>query len=413
MGKFRLLIVTVCIVLLGVAGAQIGRRRAVMSKGPRALGLLEIAADGRAELVPVTIMVNGEFYDASVYKADPIPMAVQPETVYEGLKSGVSQGLFTVSTGIDQNGWSGVGKWKTTAQIEAEKKQHQERVAALEKKPVEDDAGSGPPRLTRSPEKANSKPSQPSSPPTKPGDSTTKPQSKPSSNQPQASTAPQMSASLAEAEADRPILRREPEGTPHEDTKPDNSPLKGALQIIPAISDAGGPQPRPYTYSMKPEEEQAFLQKMKTMAATAVEQRAKLLSGETVGAKKKKKAVASQTPDFRNVQLKVMDISNSNEAILVLTADATLPGRADLQYSTAVAARQDIYGDLHKIFSQTTDNQHLDVQPRYDFIDAVDVDGDGRGELLFRQVWDSGSGFAVYRVIGDRLWPLFESKPSS
>jgi len=51
--------------------------------------------------------------------------------------------------------------------------------------------------------------------------------------------------------------------------------------------------------------------------------------------------------------------------------------------------------------------------PRYEFIDAVDADGDGRGELLFRQVWDSGSGFAVYRVIGDRLWPLYESKPLS
>ena len=38
----------------------------------------------------------------------------------------------------------------------------------------------------------------------------------------------------------------------------------------------------------------------------------------------------------------------------------------------------------------------------------VDVDGDGRGELLFRQVSDAGSAFVIYRVIGDRLYPLFQ-----
>jgi hypothetical protein len=78
-----------------------------------------------------------------------------------------------------------------------------------------------------------------------------------------------------------------------------------------------------------------------------------------------------------------------------------------------VVARQDIYAELHKIFAHTTDDNHLDVQPRYEFIDAVDADGDGRGELLFREVGQSGSGFAIYRVIGDRLWPLFESKPGA
>jgi hypothetical protein len=53
----------------------------------------------------------------------------------------------------------------------------------------------------------------------------------------------------------------------------------------------------------------------------------------------------------------------------------------------------------------------LDVSPRFDLIDAVDVDGDGRGELLFRQNSDAGAAFVVYRVIGDRLWPLFQGTP--
>jgi hypothetical protein len=118
-------------------------------------------------------------------------------------------------------------------------------------------------------------------------------------------------------------------------------------------------------------------------------------------------------PEIHDPQLRVLDISGTNEAVLIYSAAASVPGRADRQFSTTVVARQDIYGDLHKIFAHTTDNNHLDVQPRYEFIDAVDADGDGRGELLFRQVGDSGSGFAIYRVIGDRLWPLFESKPGT
>src|ERR1700682_3263379 len=83
--------------------AQYAKRRQV-SKGPRALGLLELAANGKAHLLPVTIMTDGKFYDAGAYKANPVPMALDPETVYEGLKSGVSQGLFTVSGALSEKG---------------------------------------------------------------------------------------------------------------------------------------------------------------------------------------------------------------------------------------------------------------------------------------------------------------------
>ena len=93
----------------------------------------------------------------------------------------------------------------------------------------------------------------------------------------------------------------------------------------------------------------------------------------------------------------------------------SLTGRAsetpDLQYFITLVAREDIYGDLHKAFSKITDTQHLDALPRYELIDAVDADGDGRGELLFRQISDAGKAFVLYRVIGDQLWPLYEGAP--
>src|SRR5207253_6025562 len=73
----------------------------------------------------------------------------------------------------------------------------------------------------------------------------------------------------------------------------------------------------------------------------------------------------------------------------------------------------DLYGELRKLFSAVTDARHLDVTPRMELIDAVDADGDGRAELLFREISDAGSGYAVYRVGGDQLWQLYEGTASA
>jgi hypothetical protein len=349
-------------------------------------------------------MIDGKFYDASVYKADPVPMALDAGTVYEGLKSGVSQGLFTVNNPIPHNGWLGLGSWKSNEQIEAEKEKAKARAAKLAEKPAVDFKAGGPPRLSRTPEGAHPKPAA-AAPSKKDNEDADRPVLK--KTEPDAEAAP----SLTAVESERPVLRRQEPGETEEQIKiePDDKPLQGALTVIPAISDADGPQPRPYTYETKPEEDRDFMQKMSAMAAKEVEHRVEMLSGADAKAKAGRKAA----PEFQDAKLKVVDISETNEAVLIYSATAKVPSRADLQFSVTVVARQDIYGDLHKTFAHTTDNNHLDVQPRYEFIDVVDADGDGRGELLFKQVWDSWSGYAVYRVIGDRLWPLFESKPGS
>src|SRR5205814_9050308 len=44
----------------------------------------------------------------------------------------------------------------------------------------------------------------------------------------------------------------------------------GAIQIIPAISDANGPEPRPYTYDAKPDEVEKFRKNMLALAASEV-----------------------------------------------------------------------------------------------------------------------------------------------
>src|SRR5262249_21752032 len=92
-------IVAVSVALL--ASAQVAKK-SKEAKGPRALGLLELSSDGKAHLIPIAIMVDGKFYDASAYKASPVPLALWSETVYEGEKTGVPQGLFTVGGALQQ-----------------------------------------------------------------------------------------------------------------------------------------------------------------------------------------------------------------------------------------------------------------------------------------------------------------------
>jgi hypothetical protein len=437
-------VIWLALVLLQMVPAQVGRRPTA-SKGPRALGLLELAANGKARLIPVTIMYDGKFYDASAYKASPVPLALESETVYEAVRNGVSEGLFTVTRALQGNHtWIGQGSWQSASAIAA---------AAAKKnpspsKPAQDlDA---PPVLRRAGAE-RARPPTPT-PPATPGQ--TEPQaspSAPSNSAPSAASIPAPATAGAPAvpavveedndtDKDRPALRRgqpprksrelagAPVGTPVKAGAPRPaaaSAASSAVQIIPAISDADGPEPHPYTYPLKPEEEPQFRMKMLALAGDEVRARARLLgweSGESSSSAPSARrqgraapAVKLPQPRFEDLELRVFDLSNSNQPVLVLTTRARIPppssASADMQYYLTLVAHADLYGELRKAFSQVTDMRHLDVLPRLELIDAVDADGDGRGELLFRQVSDAGTAFSVYRVLGDQLWPLFQGTP--
>ena len=121
-------------------------------------------------------------------------------------------------------------------------------------------------------------------------------------------------------------------------------------------------------------------------------------------------------PDFDYVSLHIFDLSNSNEPVLVLSAkthpaDSGAKGSIEEPKEITLIARTNLEGDLQKLFFSETDSRHLYSSPRMELIDAVDADGDGRGELLFRRTFDDGSAYAIYRVTSDGLWPLFEGTP--
>jgi hypothetical protein len=431
--------------LAALAAAQFaGRPKA--DKGPRALALLELAPNGKGRLVPVVIMIDGEFYDASAYKAAPVPMALDSGTVYEAERTGTSLGLFTVSGALQgpNKTWLGAGTWMPAGS--APRKTAQK--AESRPRGIDMDEENKPPVLHRRAEPESTRPAappaQPNPPAAAPPPATTPPATSAPAAAPVAPPPPTAVPEPAAADdSNRPILRRgKPSPLPNDDfpapapvgpsskaSAPANSALAtvstGGVQVIPAISDADGPDPHPYTYPMKPGEEDQFRKKTLALAALEIRARVQQLVAATVGAPPPRRtppagkatpAPKPLQPIFGDVQLHVFDLSSSNQPVLVLAATAHMPpgrdtGPPGLEYSITLVARSDLYGDLHKAFSALTDAAHLDVLPRYDLIDAVDADGDGRGELLFRKVSDAGSAFALYRVIGNQLWPLFEGTP--
>jgi hypothetical protein len=492
----------ILLVLASLAAAQF-TPKPKKEKEPRALGLIEIPPKGKPHLIPIAILIDGQFYDASAYKAAPVPLALYSDTVYEGVKSGVSQGLFTVKGALHGNNtWIAEGSWRSAEEIQAATAK--KKAPAATKAPAED-ADTRPVLRRGGAEKAggsdsksddsktsDSKSTDSKAPDSKPNDSKTQdsksktpssagpppslnvpsgsapPSSSPAATSPGSSPAPPASGSATSTassdasantppepeDKNRPALRRGKPTSNSKDKKDEvgtapaaattYSPAKAkpatptpmystsvpaGTQVFAAISDAGGPEPRPYAYQMKSDEEQKFLKKMFGLATTEIQARVKDLAAATTsatpparatrpGVRSRKTAKAPEL-DFKDVQLRVFDLSNSNEPVLVLMANARLPhaskpgagnesATADLQYMVTLVAREDIYADLHKVYASVTDSQHLDISPRVELVDAVDADGDGRGELLFRQVSDAGSAYVLYRVIGNQLWPLFE-----
>src|SRR5208283_3188451 len=196
-----------------------------------------------------------------------------------------------------------------------------------------------------------------------------------------------------------------------------------AVQLVPAISDAGGPDPKSYKFYWKTGEEEEKRNLMLGLAGQEVraysvaEARnqipAKPAAVKPTAAGRKKQAKPIE-PVFENLQFRAYDVWGNNQPVMILTAEAHFPpaagdSTAPKSYSIALIARTDIYGDLRKLYSGVTDMFHLDVTPRLDLIDVVDADGDGRGELLFHETSDAGSGYVIYRATADKLWKLFDS----
>ena len=475
--------------------------------GPRALGLLKMTASGKATLVPIMIVIDGKFYDASSYKADPVPMALESGIVYEGEKTGSPLGLFTINGALHSLAANADVPWIATGAWLAGGAEAPKTGMKAEPVPVGIENTDAPPRLTKGDPSSSgtlSKPAPPataspsgapstlptppavapSTPPANPGPVSSAPgatppapgsptttasqpsppkleekkdEKKPDQSKPDQKPAEKQDASSSAQstnssdDSNRPRLRHgKPVGPmPDYDVpgygKPKSAKDSGAssggdagakpagsaiptepVELIAAISDADGPELRSYAYEWgqgdEAERRKQMLELAKQQLRAYIDARAKgQIPAKPVprNTTARKSAPKAAEPIMENVQMRTFDLWGSNQPVLVLSADGHLPPppgvgptdlpAAPLQYKIMLVTRTDIYGNLHKLYSAVTDRFHLDVTPQLDLVDAVDADGDGRGELLFRKTSDAGTGYAIYRATADTLWKMFDS----
>ncbi len=405
-----------------LAGTALGqyRPRQQASKGPRAIAVLEWDAKGHVRLVPVSILIDGKWYDGGLYKADPVPMALEPETVYEALSNGDPVGLFTITDVFQQSqsgAWYATGRYREGIEPPkpAAKPETKASASQQDERPVLRRPGSQP--AAKPPQPASGQ--KPETPPAKPDNA-------PAAPAPAAK--PPEPARTEDEDVNRPILRRgKPEveqaknlpgditGTPATQAPP--------TKVLVAVSDAKDNQYRPYTWNWKPEERDKITRQITDLALKALNTYAAAHPGPRPAA------------PLQDVQLRTFDLDLSNEPEVVLTArtgeappappapvrgqrktraaaqpepaPSPLPGGSE--FYVTIVARQDFNGEFRKLFSAVTDSRHLDAYPRYQLIDAVDAEGNGRGELLFRQINDQGHSFVIYRVGAGELSEIFDS----
>ena len=431
--------VAALLICVGVAAMASAFQR----RGPhklRAMGLIEVTRDsgGRvsAVLTPITILDKGRFQDASIYKSRPQPMALESGIVYEAQKTGIPVGYVTLDNAqIKNNIWLAEGTWQAAPQPS-------DRVPAAKNaqtpSPSAGNSNSGDDRpiLHRS---GNSQPAPPSTP--SPSPSSVSPKAPPASPPPEPESEPQ--------DPDRPVLRRHkpsaeplpaatptPRATsagPQTSSRPAPGPTPVAntpgAQVLTGVSDAEPTETRSYEFNWGPKEKEQIEAKIR-----------KLALDQLPGVK-----TQVNQPALTNVVIRSFDVDLSNDAVVVLTAEvpggylateapsnpkSPTPGAQKGRTATpsrktspaadenpqakfvsrfiTVIARLDTEGNPQKLAASVTDSSRLDVAPRLELIDAVDVDGDGLAELLFREYSFDQKSFIVYGIGHGTVTKVFE-----
>jgi hypothetical protein len=425
----------------------------------RATAVLEFSREGSASrpmLVPVTILDDGSFHYASIYKAAPEPMALGDGVIYEAQKTGQVVGYFTVKKATKGPIWTAMGLWAMVSEspkTRAAATSSSSPAPSVDERPIIRRPGSSPSPTTDSSTPAASSSSSPSPSDDRPvlhhPSSDGAPQS---TSTPAATPTPAPAASAPEPEPDdpnRPTLRRrapqsaqpvETSGIPTSsipsksggDVPPSKSEAptsigsSAAPATLVAVSDAQSSDSRSYEFIWKPGEKDAVESKMRRLALAQIPR-------DNASAPLSEKAL-------NNVVIRSFDLDLSNDAVMVLSAEVPPPptsspasgsttkaatkSKAGAKSSSAASpapapapratryltliARVDIDGNPQKLASSVTDSSRLDVAPRLELIDAVDVDGDGLAELLFREYSFDDKSFVIFAIGRSTVTKLFE-----
>lgn len=384
--------VQVTLLLLLVLGTLSAQRR-TQPRGPRATALAVMSADGKSavRLIPICIRDNDRFWDASIYQASPSPIALEPGIVYEVQRTGKPIGLFTISQPVQELGqWLALGDWRTpqpraaTAPTPA--------AGADDERPI---LRRGQPPAAPS-QAAPAAPATPTPPPEDP-DRPRLQRGKPAGSEPATPATPPGAASTTSASS----------------TSPPKPP-----ELLPAISDAGGPESHAFTVEQNADQEARLRKTALSLLQEAVLKHAGL-------------SPTAARLDLKESSFRFFDLDGNNSAEVVLTARLALapqvpapatrrrqppprqpsppPSIALREFYVTFVAREDLNTDLHPSFTRITDTRNLDLDGRLELIDAADVDGDGRGELLFRRLLGKDVTYIVLKIGLRQATTLFDS----
>lgn len=439
---------------------------------PRAVAVLEWVGDpGKpvaSRIVPVTVFVDGEYQDGGLYLAQPAPLTVESETVYDLEQAGVPKGTFYVAGGENVSGaWFGYGQWKPLAPPKPPKKLQPSKNLP---KVVQDN----------DPDKPHFKGANPSSTQGSSGQSTTSGSSAPPVDDPDKPTLHRRSGSDTDdggtsasgagtvpEDPDRPHLKKQSAASASSSESSDDGPpvssvnepdpdrprlghgkpaeaqiqlqatkitgLPPDLQQMTAVSDASNRPEHVFSY---PWPDPGDASKMQA-AVEALAIKAVLSEGTSpanqIGPSSAPAKSASKTPARSSVKstsahkvapkpppvalsekdFRAYELSYNGGATLVFTAKASIgPNNAGVtteKYVTIIA-QPDFNGDPQVRFQSVTDPKHLDITPRMRLVDAVDTAGDNQAELLFELRRQSDRQFAIYRVRGTHAEQAFATE---
>jgi hypothetical protein len=451
--SFVLLLVCSLIAPLFAQGPVNTTQQRKRQRGPRAIAVIRWQADeqGNAHpvLLPVVVRDEGKLFDAAVYKTSPRPMAVEPDTVYEGAQHGQSVGLFTILSTTRQNNqdrtWVGLGRWQgnsasDTAQKkdvhqaniiigtpkadspnlpdipEGEQKRKTTQVYDESGKPVENPKDDEPPTMTkngkrepveRSPRVGPAEKKPTTTAPTSPDDDPDRPRLKKGASSP---ANPVASAKPIPVQPDndpnRPVLKRgRPDSVTRISNPAENTPVprevisraavnRPRTYELAAVSDADQTiAPPNYNFNATLAERQEFLRKMEALVDQ--ELRPKSPAAPKVSLRKPPPPSPSR---FADIRFDVLDLDSNNSPEIVLTGAYVLSATQRVPF--VLVARGDYEGNPRMLMFEKDDH--------FEFIDAVDLEGDGPGELLFRRIGPNGSTFVIYRATPDGLNEIFK-----
>ena len=393
-----------------------------------------------SRLVPITIYDGEALQDAGIYLARPEPLAIYGGVEYILEKDGRHVGLFDLHSAGQQDGtWLGFGSWKA---MPKPKSASDAKVGKID----EDDEYSDRPVLHRkhhgadasgkdsaSSPASNGPPVDPDRPTLhKPADETASASAggdggaasdpdRPKLNKPR----PQKAAadvgpveSLPDVtDPDRPRLLRGKYTAGGPPVAPSLLGLPAETQQMVAVSDPRNRPEHPWDYKWANPEDQAKMKgDMETIARAALGINTQPAAAPTARAAKTKPAQHSsaapqpqQTDEdaasLHDEQFRVFELAYGAGATMVLTAHTD--GPLIHQKFVTLIGQPDLYGNVIVLMKSVTDGAHLDETPRMKLIDAVDVLGDNRGEILFELRSLSQRQFALYRVLRGSAEKLF------